>query len=105
VLPSRTSVAHVRFGSEAEVKALHIDVRFAPESGHVSDFKAGKKASPVNKRSTNDAARILIFAVLIAKHSPPVLLAPYRRQCWSATTERVQQTAHAAGMRGTRAME
>ena len=31
--------ADVRFGSKAEVKALNIDVRFTPESGHHSDIE------------------------------------------------------------------
>jgi hypothetical protein len=30
----KSSTAHVSYGSQAEVKAFHINVRFTPKSGH-----------------------------------------------------------------------
>jgi len=50
-------LANVRFGSKAEVKALHINVCFTPESGHDSDITPCPLSANSGHHSPNALSR------------------------------------------------
>jgi hypothetical protein len=61
------SEAHVRFGSEADIKTRLRDVRFAPESGHGARAKKGKLGDAYFEVASGSIPLFLIVSEALAE--------------------------------------